>query len=365
MVNRRSRRGGITLVELLVVIAIIGMLVGLLLPALNVSHGAGGRTQCLNNQKNVATALLNFASAKNHLPGYKDTMTFTTPVTINGTNYTEWPVSWVTMILQELGRNDLWNAWKIGGPTSFLVVGPGALDHPIVRMPVLKCPSNPPDNSVGQSLAFGVNAGQADVVSSSEIPSYPADLVQNGVFVNRFNDAACQWGSVINPFTPQTVSLRSINEADGQEMTIMLAENLQSQSWVYDPRGPVSFGPYAEPFVGVVWWANDPASLPANTLWKINGSGLAISGQSNISDAVEYARPSSNHPGGVVVHFCDGHGTFLADSIDYFVYCQIMSSHGAETAPPRNSIGVNQSTFTSNGYLPFQRAVLDLNALGN
>ena len=365
MVNRRSRRGGFTLVELLVVIAIIGMLVGMLLPAVQAAREAGRRTQCLNNQKNVATAMLTFATAKNHLPGYKDTLTFTTPVTVGSTTYAVWPVSWVTMILQELGRNDLWNAWKIGGPSSFLVLGPGALDRPIVRIPVLECPSNPPDLSLGQALAFAVNAGQADVVSSSGAPSYPADWIPNGVYVNRFNDALGLWGAVINPFPPQSVSPESINRGDGQETTIMLTENLQSQSWVYDPNGLFSFGPYAEPFVGVVWWANNPGSVPANTLWKINGDGVPISGQSNISDDIEYARPRSYHPGGVVVHYCDGHGTFLTDSIDYFVYCQIMSSHGANTKVPTNSIGVNQATYTSNSYYPFRRAVLDLNALGN
>ena len=64
----KSNRKGFTLVELLVVIAIIGILIGMLLPAVQQVREAARRTQCLNNMRQVALASLNFESANMHLP---------------------------------------------------------------------------------------------------------------------------------------------------------------------------------------------------------------------------------------------------------------------------------------------------------
>src|SRR4051812_5661351 len=68
MFSNRSRLRGFTLVELLVVIAIIGILVALLLPAIQAAREAARRTQCVNKEKQLGLAILNYESAKKQLP---------------------------------------------------------------------------------------------------------------------------------------------------------------------------------------------------------------------------------------------------------------------------------------------------------
>jgi len=103
---RAQKSAGFTLVELLVVIAIIGILVALLLPAIQAAREAARRTACTNNLKQIALALLNYHDAKGQFPlGAYAAVTEDHPAEEDG-------LGWATQILPQLEELALYDKLK-------------------------------------------------------------------------------------------------------------------------------------------------------------------------------------------------------------------------------------------------------------
>ena len=348
----QSKRG-FTLVELLVVISIIGMLMSLLLPAVQSARETGRRAVCSNNMRNVGLAFTTFDSNKKKLPGYinpvkqSDGSVYVAGLVAPDGN----PVaqqqpqqtsdlndsfSWVVSLFPFLERTDLDEAWKKladGTPP------------PFVNIEILTCPSDTGIMASPTPLSFVVNCGIPDNVKLNQkqgnqiLTRTPPDFPGNGVFYNQDPCEVQEFGTTI-------VSLPMISIQDGNTNTLMVSENLDqtfdvNSNWQTNwlptqqnvPGGRLR--PPSEKEIGFMWFdaANPSGPFPEIPRNRINGkyNSRQFSSRYIIGDG---ARPSSNHPGGVNVVFCDNHTRFLREDIDYLVFCALMTPQGSRAAVP-------------------------------
>lgn len=120
---KKQLRFGFTLVELLVVISIIGMLAGLLLPAVQAAREAARRAICINNQSQLALACLNYDSTKQSIPPMRGSISNTTSPNVT---------SWIGFLFPYMEVNQLYQNLREGTVTS---------EQQLIRIKSLICPS--------------------------------------------------------------------------------------------------------------------------------------------------------------------------------------------------------------------------------
>lgn len=343
---RSADQRGFTLVEILVSISIIGMLVAMLLPAVQQSRESARSNVCRNNLHELTAAVANFVSAKTTYPGMREPLEVVLPGT---TKAVQVPVGWVVQILPYLERSDLYVLWR--DPQQ--AAAAGVAWPPQVTIGVLNCPSSPPPNSLTSPCVYVANSGISDafpIGTTAPVSPFPADFQANGMFFNHCVQApgTTSPGSfVFLPCLPPLIytTQEYVTSHDGSAQTLMLSENnnvpVYAVSGVPPPGltgapanwgDPVTSG--SERDTCFIWW---PDKLP-NPAMRINAP---VSTPNAPNYYFFFVHPASNHPGGVNASFCDGHVRFISQEIDYFVYCLLMTPFGAQCNTPGTINGLD------------------------
>ncbi len=325
ILRRFNSRQGFTLVELLVVIAIIGILVGLLLPAVQAAREAARRTQCANNLKQIALAVLNYESSTKRLPALAHDGNGTAATGMGaaaGRSY-----SWVISVLPYIEQGPAYDAImaqaKPGGPglPSPWSVGTSPFEENVWKkdIPALRCASDtqPDDRSESPSL-LNYKACVGDDYYQNHFRPDQSNTDSRGVFQrNRYLNI-----SAVIDGTSNTI-LFGEAIAGGQPDDVLGGVALSMKSWnpaaCQARRSPTNPKKITAPFraafrpTGGRAWDGRPYYCGFATMVAPNGPSCNWGDP----DGNEHMGTlSSRHTGGGQVSLVDGSVRFVSQTID-------------------------------------------------
>ncbi len=272
-------RTGFTLVELLAVIAIIGVLVGLLLPAVQSSRESARRTRCANNIRQSALAVGSYESARRIFPAGCDLVP-RPPALPQGTQH-----AWSSSILPYIDEAAL-----------------------AARIDYAKAWDAPGGNDVASDTGIGLYVCPSGIVSTPGKSDYGgvagAWIVADGV---PFPGVAGFTSGLLFPVDGDQRAVRAATISDGLSRTLLVAEAVDRANADAPADDPAATGR----------WARLNCFAQATSFINTRGSDIA-----------------SNHHGGAHAAYADSHIDFLDETMDPVVLAAICTRGGGEASAP-------------------------------
>jgi prepilin-type N-terminal cleavage/methylation domain-containing protein/prepilin-type processing-associated H-X9-DG protein len=305
-----------TLVELLVVIAIIGVLVAMLLPAIQAAREAGRRAQCLNNLRQLGLALHNFESAYKFIPPSKVSGSTAAANQIRaklsmgpGTEHA-WAVFLLPFAEQTAARDRYSFQYNWSAPEN-----KAGRDTPLAFM---LCPSSPNSESMHPPYTESgvqVTGGRIDYTVVSDIHG---SLRVQGL-IDDLSPASMYFGAIR---TNQIIGLAMV--IDGTSNTLFVAEDAARPHWFKANR---------------MLFSSAPGDRRPGGLWTHPDNNIRLDGYDSTGNT-QFGPCGMNctnsdemygfHPGGSNIALCDGSSRFLSQQTDIRVLARLITCAGGE-----------------------------------
>jgi len=309
MQPREKPASGFTLVELLVVIAIIAVLIALLLPAVQGAREAARRTQCANNLKQIGLACLQYEANNGSFPPAAS-IKIPQQCRTGGDDCRGTPLYVLIMPFLELGNLErLYDYNAPWGWQGWWNDNPALAEQPIV---VYKCPSESRFSAFpNHRVYFGVTGGKTVSAFSGRGAVYT-----DGMFgLNR--------------------SRRMGHIRDGTSQTLMVGESNHVARWGLGPGyGIASQGGPVGWLMGGACSQSNSCALSHQSVGRAFRSTRHPINRSLLPMAANEENDSpfgSNHVGGAMFVFADGHVTMADELIDTTAYQSLSTVAGGDT----------------------------------
>ncbi len=310
----KAKQVGFTLVELLVVIAIIGILIALLLPAVQAAREAARTLQCKTNMKQVCLALHMHADVHRSFPHGTYNLIDEPAKTPPPYNNTQDRRCWMHQVLPYLEQVSLYERFNTYMSSGASAIGfPGSAE----AIPTLMCASDPTSPKL-HTFWGGLNGQPTQGFSGNFVVSAGSDF---------FNPGGSDSSADLDGLFFALSKVRIAEISDGTTHTAMVSELILSPDTdSHDIRGRY----YNPVHTGVAFSTRMPPNtkVPDQFMWCSDNplpEAPCIFTGNNVFVSVR-----SYHPGGVNLGMADGSVNFIVDDIDAEVFRAFGSRDGGE-----------------------------------